>query len=397
MSLSGLGFGCVVVRFGGELWLKRSWTRRRYVRLLLRNMKRTLKHFGVEYDEFVRLRGRIVVRTGSAVKAAFRLAKVFGVSSVSPAFETSSRLGDIVDKSVFLADKVLKDGGSFAVECRRVGEHPYSSGDVCREVGRRVLEVFGEDRGLRVDLDAPDVRLGVEVRDEKAYVYDEVVEGVGGFPLGSQGRAVGLLSGGVDSAVAAWLVMKRGAPVIMVYFDNAPFTDESTTEKAVGVAAVLADCAVGFPRRLYLVPFGEALKEIVERCPKRLTCVLCKRMMYRVAERLAERMGAEGIVTGEALGEQASQTLRNLRVLSGAVSKYPIHRPVFGFDKAETERLARRIGVYKVSSRKATGCGAVPGKPVTKAKLEDVAEAEEGLDIEGMVEKAVKRLRVLSF
>lgn len=389
-------YDCVVVRFGGELWLKKSWTRRRYVRLLVRNMKRTLKHFGVEHYEFARLPGRMVVRTRSASETAFRLARVFGVSSVSPALETSSRLEDIVDKCEFLAGKVLKEKSSFAVECRRVGEHPYSSGDVCRDVGRRVLEVFGEDRDLWVDLDAPDARLGVEVRGEKAFVYNEVVKGVGGFPLGSQARVVGLLSGGVDSAVAVWLVMKRGAPFILVYFDNAPFTDESTTERAVGVAGVLADWAVGFPRRLYVVPHGENLREIVEKCSRRLTCVLCKRMMYRVAERLAERMGAEGIVTGEALGEQASQTLRNLRVLSDAISKYPIHRPVFGFDKAETESFARRIGVYEVSSRRAKGCGAVPGKPITEAKVEDVAEAEESLDVEGMVERSVKGLRVVS-
>jgi thiamine biosynthesis protein ThiI len=396
LDVSGQEFGCVIVRFGGELWLKKGWTRRRYVRLLLRNMKRTLKRFGVGYDEFVRLRGRVVVRTGSAVEAASCLARVFGVSSVSPAFETSSELGDIVGKCVFLAGRVLRDGDSFAVECRRVGTHPYSSGDVCREAGRRILEVFGEDRGLQVNLGSPDVRLGVEVRYERAYIYDEVVEGVGGFPLGSQGRVVGLLSGGVDSAVAVWLAMKRGAPAVMVYFDNAPFTEESVTEKAKRVAGVLADWAVGFPRRLYVVPHGANLEEIVAKCPRRLTCVLCKRMMYRVAERFADRVDAEGLVTGEALGEQASQTLHNLRVLNGAVREYPIHRPMFGFDKAETEQLARRIGVYEVSSKRTTGCGAVPEKPATKAKLEDVVGAEERLDIEGMVEQSLKELRVVS-
>ncbi len=391
--MSGRQFDCVIVRFGGELWLKKGWTRRRYVRLLLRNMKGTLKRCGVRYDEFVRLRGRVVVRTESAAEAASCLARVFGVSSVSPAFETSSELGDIVGKCVFLADRGLRDGETFAVECRRVGAHPYSSGDVCREAGQRILEVFGADRGLQVNLGSPDVRLGVEVRDERAYIYDEVVEGVGGFPLGAQGRVVGLLSGGVDSAVAVWLVMKRGAPVVLVYFDNAPFTEESVTEKAKGVARVLAEWAVGFPRRLYVVPHGANLEEIVAKCPRRLTCVLCKRMMYRVAERFADRVGAEGIVTGEALGEQASQTLHNLRVLNGAVWKYPVHRPVFGFDKAETEQLARRVGVYAVSSKRAAGCGAVPRKPATKAKLEDVVGAEERLDIEGMVERSLEELR----
>jgi thiamine biosynthesis protein ThiI len=377
------------------VWLKKGWTRRRYVRLLLRNMKRTLEHFGVEYDEFVRLHGRILVRSKSAVEAASRLANVFGVSSVSPAFETSSGLENVVEKSVFLADGALGNGSSFAVECTRVGRHPYSSGDVCREVGSRVLEAFGEERTLRVDLGAPDVRLGVEVREDSAYVYTEVVDGVGGFPLGSQGRVIGLLSGGVDSAVASWLVMKRGAIVRMIYFDISPYISDAAIARVGAVGKVLADWAVGFARHLHIVPYGDALKAIVMECPQRLTCVLCKRMMYRIAERLAERMRAKGIATGDALGEQASQTLHNLMILSSAVSKYPIHRPVFGFDKAETERLARRIGVYEPSIGRAGVCRAVPKKPATKAKLEDVLAAEAELDIDGLIEMSVKELKIL--
>ncbi len=367
-----------------------------YLRLLLRNMKRTLEYFGADYDEIVRLHGRILVRSHSAVEVASHLANVFGISSVSPALETSSGLEDVVAKSVFLADGALGAGNSFAVECTRVGKHAYSSGDICREVGRRVLEAFGEERGLRVDLGMPDVRLGVEVRGDSAYVYKEVTDGVGGFPLGSQGRVVGLLSGGVDSAVASWLIMKRGAIVRMVYFDISPFISDAAVTRVVAVARVLADWAVGFARHLYIVPYGDALKAIVTQCPQRLTCVLCKRMMYRIAERLVERMRAKGIATGEALGEQASQTLHNLMILSSAVSKYPIHRPVFGFDKAETERLARRIGVYEPSIEQAGGCKAVPKKPATKAKLKDVLAAEAELDINGMIEASVKELKMLT-
>jgi thiamine biosynthesis protein ThiI len=164
----------------------------------------------------------------------------------------------------------------------------------------------------------------------------------------------------------------------------------------VEVARRLADWAVGFRRQLCVVPHGDNLNAILQNSSRRLACILCKRMMYRIAEQLAERMHAEGIVTGEALGEQASQTLRNLRVLSAAVRKYPVHRPVFGFDKPETERLARKIGVYEMSSQRATGCGAVPRKPVTRAKLEDVVKAEERLDVESMVERSVGGLRVIN-
>lgn len=388
-------FDSVIIRFGGELWLKRTWTRKLYERRLVRNIKIVLKRYEVPYSEIVRRHGRLFLRTDSAVEAARRLARIFGISSVSPSLETSSKLEDIVDRSVFLAGHALKEGDRFAVRCRRVGDQSYSSADVCRVVGQRILDEFGEKLGLKVDLDRPDVKFGVEVRNDEAFVYSDVIDGAGGMPLGTQHGVVVLLSGGTDSAVASWLVMKRGCPLVPVYFDNTPFTDETTTERALNVAEVLFDWAVGFPRKVYVVQHGENLKKIIENCSRKFTCLLCKRMMYRIAERLAETMGAEGIVTGEAIGEQASQTITNLRVLSNAVKKYPIHRPLLGFDKAETEKIARKIGTYEISSRKAKGCTAFPSKPATMAKLEEVIEAEEKLNLKEMVDRAIKSLKVV--
>ncbi|UCC58402.1 MAG: tRNA 4-thiouridine(8) synthase ThiI [Candidatus Bathyarchaeum sp.] len=384
----------VIIRFSGELWLKKSWTRRQYEKQLARNLKKTLKHYEIPYSQLVRRHGRFYLKTGSAVEAAQRLARVFGVSSLSPALETSSNIDDLLHKGMFLAGLVLEKGNSFAVRCKRVGDHSYSSADVRRLVGQRVLDELGEKLGLRVDLSSPDVTLGVEVRDDEAFVYSEVIEGVGGMPLGTQPKLVGLFSGGIDSAVACWLVMKRGSPVIPVYFDNSPFTDETTTERALRVAEVLHSWAIGFPRRVYVVQHGENLKQIMET-NRKYSCLLCKRMMYRVAERLAERFRAEGIVTGEAIGEQASQTLTNLKVLNDAVKEYPVHRPLLGFDKTETEALARKIGTYKVSSKKAGACTAVPYSPSTKAKLEEVLKAEEKLKVEDMIERSLKSLKVV--
>jgi len=331
-----------------------------------------------------------------AREASLALSRVFGISSLSPALQTTADLGDIASGSLSLAASALRSGNSFAVRCRRTGSHPYTSLDVCREVGRRVLAGF-PGLGLRVDLEGPDVELGVEVRGDHAFVYTATVEGAGGLPLGTQPKVVGLLSGGMDSPVACWLVMKRGCPVVPVYFDNTPFTDEATTDRVVRVAEALFEWAVGLPRRLHVVPHGPSLAEIREKCPERLTCLLCKRMMYRVAERIADAEGADGIVTGEALGEQASQTLRNLRVLTAAAGRYPIHRPLLGFDKAETERLARKIGTYEPSTRRAGACTAVPRRPATSADPEKVAEAERALDIEGMVETALGGLRTVDF
>jgi thiamine biosynthesis protein ThiI len=384
----------VIIRFSGELWLKKRWTRRLYEKQLARNLKRTLKHYEAPYSQLVRRYSRFYLKTESAEEAARQMTHVFGVSSVSPAMETTSKLEDVLENGLLLAGLVLGKGDSFAVRCKRVGSQDYSSADIRKLLGQRVLDELDENLDLRVNLTCPDVVLGVEVRDEEAFVYSEVIEGVGGMPLGTQPKLVGLFSGGIDSAVACWLVMKRGSPVIPVYFDNSPFTDEATTERALRVAEAMLGWATGFPRKVYVVQHGENLSKIMET-NRKYSCLLCKRMMYRVAERLADQFGAEGIVTGEAIGEQASQTLTNLRVLNDAAEEYPVHRPLLGFDKTETEALARKIGTYKVSSKSAGACTAVPYSPSTKARLEEVHKAEEKLNIKQMIEDTLETIKVI--
>ena len=389
-----MDFDSIIIRYGGEMGIKGAWTRRLYERRLLRNMKNALKHYQIPCDEILRKYGRLYLKTSLVKEACLRLSKVFGISSLSPAIETTSILSDVIDKSLLVAGSALRQGNSFAVRCRRKGDHPYTSLQVCREVGRRILEEFRE-RNLRVELENPDVELGIEIREDKAFIYMTRMEGAGGLPLGTQPKAVCLLSGGIDSPVACWLTMRRGCPMVPVYFDNAPFTDETTTSRAIAVAKALFEWSIGFPRRMYVIPHGQNLTESGEKCPKRLTCILCKRMMYRVAERIADMERAEGIVTGEAIGEQASQTLRNLRVLTTAAENYPIHRPLLGFDKAETERLARKIGTYNLSIQRAKGCTAAPNKPTTSADPQEVTEAEKSLSIDEMVERSIKALKVI--
>ena len=384
----------VIVRFGGEIGIKGEWTRRAYEKRLLQNIKKMLKHFDVIYEEIIRERGRFYIKTGMARETAQRLTRVFGVSSVSPAVETSAKLEEILRRGVGLARETFPSETSFAVRCRRTGKHEYSSMEVCRKLGERILTSL-KDRDLRVNLKNPESVINVEIRNERAFLFSQTLAGVGGFPLGSQPKLVGLLSGGIDSPVAYWLVMKRGCPVTPVYFDNTPFTDKTTTKKALETARTLFNWAVGFPRRIYIVAHGENLKTFREKAPESLTCILCKRMMYRVAERIAEKEKAEGIVTGESIGEQASQTLQNLRVLDSAVTKYPVHRPLLGFNKQEIVNLAKKIDTYEASIQRAKPCTAVPAKPATKAKLEKVEEAEKDLDIQKMIEKTMKETKIL--
>ncbi len=387
-------YDSVVIRFSGELWLKKVWTRRFYQKRLSRNIKAALKYFEIPYSKLIRRHGRFYLKTSCAAEAAEKLVHIFGISSVSPAIETSSKLDDIAEKVIILAERVLEKGNSFAVKCRRVGRQEYSSNDVRKLLGQRILDELGVKLDLNVDLGCPDIILGVEVRDNEAFVYSQLIDGVGGMPLGTQPKLVGLLSGGIDSAVACWLVMKRGSPVAFVYFDILPYADDSTAQRALDVAQVLFGWAVGFPRKVYVVSHGENLRQIMET-NRKYSCLLCKRMMYRVTERLSEKLFAEGIVTGEAIGEQASQTLTNLRVLNLSVKEYPVHRPLLGFDKAETEAIARKIGTYVVSSRKASKCTAAPFQPSTKAKLEEVLKAEDNLDIEKMVERSLQSIKIV--
>jgi thiamine biosynthesis protein ThiI len=387
-------YDTVIVRFSGELWLKKLWTRKYYEKKLSRNLRQTLKHYNIKYSELVRKHGRFYLKTSNALDAADKLARVFGVSSLSPSVEISSDLDEIIEKSLLLLRALLKAGNSFAVRCKRVGNHDYGSSDVRKILGQKVLDAFGEKLGLSVNLSNPDVVLGVEIRDNQAFVYSQTIDAVGGMPLGVQPRVLGLFSGGIDSPVACWLVMKRGSPVVPVYFDNSPYTDEAVTKKALKAAEAVFSWAIGGPRKMYVVQHGENLRQIMET-NRKYTCLLCKRMMYRVAEKLAEQMHAEGIVTGEAIGEQASQTMTNLRVLSESITEYPVHRPLLGFDKHETEAIARKIGTYEMSTRKASGCGAVPYQPSTKAKLEDVHKAEEKLDIDAMVKRSLESVKLV--
>jgi thiamine biosynthesis protein ThiI len=384
----------VIIRFSGEIWLKKVWTRKRYERTLSKNLKTALKTFKVPYKGVVRRHSRFYLETHAAEASAQKLSKIFGISSVSPAVKTSSDLNEILQKSMMLADIVLKKGNRFAVVCKRVGNQGYTSGDVRKQLGQQVMDRYGEKLNLKVDLGNPDVVLGVEIRDKEAFIYSTIIEGVGGMPLGTQPKLIGLFSGGIDSPVALWLVMKRGSPVVFVYFDLTPYADDTTTQRALKVAEVLFGYAMGYPRKVYIVQHGDNLKEIM-KTNRKYSCLLCKRMMYRVAEKLAEQLGTEGIVTGEAIGEQASQTLTNLRVLDSAVKNYPVHRPLLGFDKSETEAIARKIGTYEASSTKATGCGAVPYSPSTMAKMEDVLYAAQRLDIESMVKRSLESIKIV--
>jgi thiamine biosynthesis protein ThiI len=211
----------------------------------------------------------------------------------------------------------------------------------------------------------------------------------------NKGRVVCLVSGGIDSPVAAWMAMRKGCVPIFVFFDNYPFADETTKQRAMEAIKRLSKYAQRKKLKVHVIPHGDDLADILRNCPRKLTCVLCRRMMYRLAEKIALAEDADAIVTGEIIGEHASQTLINLRVETQALSEVSILRPLVGINKQEVENLARKIGTFDASTRPAACCTGPPPNPRTKAKLEEVMEAEEHLDIEAMVERGIKKTEIL--
>ncbi|MCW4019206.1 MAG: tRNA 4-thiouridine(8) synthase ThiI [Candidatus Bathyarchaeota archaeon] len=365
-----------------------------YEKKLVENIKFALKTQNLKPAAVVRARGRIYVKTPAAAETAQALTRVFGISSVSPAKQTTAEQADITETALQAAEAAIKENATFAVRCHRVGTHPYTSQDICRMLGEKILDHL-QSRSPKVNLTNPEVTVTVEVRDKEAYVYAESLSAYGGFPLGTHAKTVCLLSGGIDSPVACWLFMKRGSPQIPIYVDNSPFTDEHARQKAFEVAKKLKGWSTGYMRKMYIVPNGENMKAIQEKAPARFTCLLCKRLMYRIAEGIAEKENAFGVVTGEAIGEQASQTMHNLFAIDEAATRFPIHRPLLGFDKLETEAIAKKIGTYEINIQKDKGCSAAPSSPATQAKLIQVKEAEEKLDIQAMVNETMKKVKVL--
>ena len=368
--------GLIVIRYG-EIGLK-GGNRWYFVKRLRKNVRDCLKQNDITGE--VRSVGqRVYVQVEDVERAVAKLRDVFGVVSLSPAQEVAADIEAVSAEALRMAEQAgLDETRTFRVQSRRADKaFPLISPDINRLVGAHVQQATE----ARVDLsDEADLTIGVEVRRGHALVYGQTVAGHGGLPLGSEGRGVALISGGIDSPVAAWLMMKRGCGVIPLHFRQS----EVELAKFMDNCQVLSRYAYGWDIRPIVLDhqevFGETYEKLRHIGAERWTCIFCKRALLQKACEVADQHKAKALVTGDSLGQVASQTLDNLEAISYGIAK-PILRPLIGLDKTEVTALARRIGTFEVSTREARPCPYLPPDPLTKASLTKLRAVMEKLEI----------------
>ena len=368
----------LLVRYG-EVFLKGA-NRPHFLKVLTDNIKRAVKPIGghVWLSD-----SRIYVSDFEDLQECIRrVTKVFGVYSVSPAVEMEKDFDAIAEKCI---EMMQGFEGSFKVFARRSDKHfPLNSMEIGQELGGMILE---SNPKLWVDVHKPIHRMNVEIRDN-AYLCVEEIKAVGGMPMGTGGKAALLLSGGIDSPVAGYQLMKRGVRCCAIHFQSPPYTGELAKDKVMQLAKLLSE--YGGSMRVYLVPFTKCQLEIHEKCPEGLGTLITRRFMMRIAERIAKQFGAQALITGESLGQVASQTMEALGC-TDAVVNMPVFRPLIGLDKTEIMDIAEKIGTYETSILPYEDCCTVftPRHPVTKPKLDTMPDAERKLDGEALVSEAV--------
>lgn len=379
----------VIIARYGEIGLKSPKIRSRFERKLVKNIKATFE------CEVERNQGRIYIFPQDFDEGIEKLNRVFGVVSYSPATSTDSTY-DGIDETLtayteeLISEGILDEDTKFAIKCRRVGNHDYTSQEMAAHCGGVVRSVVLAP----VDLTNPDLTIFVEIRENKAFIYHEKIRGPGGLPLGTQGKVVVLLSSGIDSPVAAYLMMKRGCEVVALHCNNDPFSGPKVTELFNQLVDQLNIYAKGNPIRKRVIDYGEYLQAAKDNAPEKMTCVLCKSGMYHIAEKLAQKVGADAIVDGSSVGQVASQTLSNILATRYGVDM-PILSPLIGLDKEEITAIAKEIGTFEISKIDDGGCSAVPKYPETRADLNRVKEACEAMNQDVEIEKAFEKIRKL--
>ncbi len=375
----------ILVKYG-EIILKGN-NRPIFEAMLMKNIRRSL------YPEFPckvqKKQAAIYVELepdADIIACTERLQKIFGITKISPAYAVKKDIEQVTQQAIERFSKELQEHRTFKVEAKRADKKfPVPSPQICAQVGGSILEAFPH---LKVDVHNPQISVVVDVRDEHAYLYCQRIPGAGGMPTGSNGKGMLLLSGGIDSPVAGYLMAKRGLIIEGVNFFSYPYTSERAKQKVIDLAKILRGYTGAM--KLHIVPFTDIQLAIRDHCPEEQLTLIMRRMMTRIAQRIAEKSGAQALITGESLGQVASQTIGSIAV-TNSVADIPVLRPLIGLDKEEIISFARKIGTFETSILPYEDCCTlfVPKHPNTRPVEEKIAKSELNLEMDKLIEDAL--------
>lgn len=380
----------ILIKYG-ELTTKKG-NRNMFIKILTKNIEEMLREYNVHIVKN-RVRMFIEVLDGKFDEVVLKLQKVFGLHSIvicekvnTKEIEEIKKISlELLKKEVFHTFKVVTD--------RADKTYPINSMEVSRQVGGYLLKYL---ENKKVDIHHPEMTLHIEIRPDGTYFYTKEIEGIGGYPVGIQGKGMLMLSGGIDSPVALYLALKRGVQIECIYFDSPPHTSLEAKNKVLKLASILNEYSGHI--KVHIVPFTKLQEAIFKNCDPTYMITIMRRMMYRISERLAKKRNCKIIINGESIGQVASQTLSSMSVIN-EVTNMPVIRPVACMDKLEIIRLSEKIGTYETSILPYEDCCTifVPKHPKTKPQLEAMRKAESVLDVDAMVEKAINETELVVF
>lgn len=380
----------ILVKYAPEIFLK-GLNRGKFEKRLRDNIGKKLENIKIE---FIHDSGRVLIKTEDIEESVRRISKVFGIQEVAVVREVEIDIEEI--RKVALEKVKLCEGKTFKVKTNRANKKfEMNSMEVSRDIGGYILT---NQEGLTVDVKNPEIEINVEIRNNFAYIWsnNDITVGVAGLPYGMNGSTMLMLSGGIDSPVAGYLMAKRGVEVNCVYYHSHPYTSERAKDKVKDLAKILAQYTEKI--NLYIVPFTEIQMEIIKKCREDELTIIMRRFMMRVACKLADNLNIDSVTTGESIGQVASQTMDGL-IVSDSCSDRPTFRPLIAMDKTDIMDISRKIGAYETSILPYEDCCTifVPKHPKTNPKIEPIVKQEEKLDVDGLVEKAIEEMEVITF
>ncbi|MCQ2491361.1 MAG: tRNA 4-thiouridine(8) synthase ThiI [Ruminococcus sp.] len=384
----------VLVKYG-EMVLK-GLNKKTFEDMLTKNIKRRLKSLG--HFQLTSAQSTTYItpldEDTDLDEVVDRVGKVFGIAALCRACVCEKDFADISAKAVEYCGDVLSTARTFKVTSKRSDKaFPMKSPEICAELGGVLLEKFPN---LTVDVKEPEVTVTVEIRDTNAYVHAENIKGAGGLPVGSSGKALLLLSGGIDSPVAGWMMAKRGVHIAAIHYVSPPYTSERAQLKVEQLCEKLTDWCGGIA--FYCVPFTEIQEAIKDNCPEEFFTIIMRRLMMEIAQRIAEKDNCLALITGESVGQVASQTMAAI-ACTDAVCRIPVFRPLVGMDKTEIIDISRKIDTFETSTLPYEDCCTVftPRHPKVRPRLEDIEKAQSSFDFEPLIQKAVEGTEMKTF